>query len=117
MLCQNCKLNESTIHLYTNVNGKQKQVDLCQNCYQIIKTDPNNPLFSGLNHVSHAPGGINPFFDDFFGDLNNFRAFNGQDLPNTPPTQSGGKTEVEETVMDEIIIATKLQLLLKPKGF
>ncbi|EAO70429.1 ATP-dependent Clp protease, ATP-binding subunit [Streptococcus agalactiae 515] len=25
-----------------------------------------------------------------FGDLNNFRAFNGQDLPNTPPTQSGG---------------------------
>ncbi|HFZ7241176.1 TPA: ATP-dependent Clp protease ATP-binding subunit, partial [Streptococcus agalactiae] len=57
---------------------------------QIIKTDPNNPLFSGLNHVSHAPGGINPFFDDFFGDLNNFRAFNGQDLPNTPPTQSGG---------------------------
>ncbi|MDE7494509.1 ATP-dependent Clp protease ATP-binding subunit, partial [Streptococcus agalactiae] len=44
----------------------------------------------GLNHVSHAPGGINPFFDDFFGDLNNFRAFNGQDLPNTPPTQSGG---------------------------
>ncbi|MFS5276771.1 AAA family ATPase [Streptococcus agalactiae] len=90
MLCQNCKLNESTIHLYTNVNGKQKQVDLCQNCYQIIKTDPNNPLFSSLNHVSHAPGGINPFFDDFFGDLNNFRAFNGQDLPNTPPTQSGG---------------------------
>lgn len=90
MLCQNCKLNESTIHLYTNVNGKQKQVDLCQNCYQIIKTDPNSPLFSGLNHVSHAPGGINPFFDDFFGDLNNFRAFNGQDLPNTPPTQSGG---------------------------
>lgn len=90
MLCQNCKLNESTIHLYTNVNGKQKQVDLCQNCYQIIKTDPNNPLFSGLNHVSHAPGGINPFFDDFFGDLNNFRAFNGQDLPNTPPTQAGG---------------------------
>ncbi|MDE7481264.1 AAA family ATPase, partial [Streptococcus agalactiae] len=56
----------------------------------MIKTDPNNPLFSGLNHVSHAPGGINPFFDDFFGDLNNFRAFNGQDLPNTPPTQSGG---------------------------
>lgn len=27
------------------------------------------------------------------------------------------ETEVEETVMDEIIIATKLQLLLKPKGF
>ena len=42
MLCQNCKINESTIHLYTNVNGRQQQVDLCQNCYKIMKTDPNN---------------------------------------------------------------------------
>ena len=42
MLCQNCKINDSTIHLYTNVNGHQQQVDLCQNCYQIMKTDPNN---------------------------------------------------------------------------
>ncbi|MBF7094590.1 AAA family ATPase [Streptococcus sp. HF-1907] len=98
MLCQNCNLNESTIHLYTNVNGKQQQVDLCQNCYQIIKTDPNNAFFAGLNNPkpsssqgnSGASNSINPFFDDFFGDLNNFRAFGGQDLPNTPPTQAGG---------------------------
>mgnify|MGYP004447406617 CR=1 FL=1 len=97
MLCQNCNLNEATIHLYTNVNGKQKQIDLCQNCYQIIKTDPNNALFAGLNNLNHSDqptknqnNSINPFFDDFFGDLNNFRAFKGQDLPNTPPTQSGG---------------------------
>ncbi|EHJ51878.1 ATP-dependent Clp protease ATP-binding subunit [Streptococcus macacae] len=88
MLCQNCNLNESTIHLYTNVNGKQKQIDLCQNCYQIMKTDPENGF---LNHLSQQNNNspINPFFDDFFGDLNNFRAFN-QDLPNSPKTQSGG---------------------------
>ena len=95
MLCQNCNLNEATIHLYTNVNGQQKQVDLCQNCYQIIKTDPNNAFFAGLNDANNnrqqnQASGINPFFDDFFGDLNNFRAFGGQDLPNTPPTRSGG---------------------------
>ena len=95
MLCQNCNLNEATIHLYTNVNGQQKQVDLCQNCYQIIKTDPNNAFFAGLNDANNnrqqnQASGINPFFDDFFGDLNNFRAFGGQDLPNTPPIQSGG---------------------------
>lgn len=96
MLCQNCNLNESTIHLYTNVNGHQKQIDLCQNCYQIMKTDPNNAILGGLGNGSQTSseqaqaGGINPFFDDFFNDLNNFRAFNGQDLPNTPPTQSGG---------------------------
>lgn len=87
MLCQNCNLNEATIHLYTSVNGQQKQVDLCQNCYQIMKTDPENSFLNNLSHQNSSS--MNPFFDDFFGDLNNFRAFN-QDLPNSPQTQSGG---------------------------
>ncbi|VEF07832.1 ATP-dependent Clp protease ATP-binding subunit [Streptococcus equi] len=90
MLCQNCNLNESTIHLYTSINGKQRQIDLCQNCYQIMKTDPKNPILGGYTGNQQAQQqSQNPFFDDFFGDLNNFRAF-GQ-LPNTPPTQSGGQ--------------------------
>ena len=83
MLCQNCNLNEASIHLYTNVNGNQQQVDLCQNCYKIMKSDPKNPL-----NQFNQTGGSN-FFDDFFSDLNNFRSSNG-DLPNTPPTQEGG---------------------------
>lgn len=83
MLCQNCNLNEASIHLYTNVNGNQQQVDLCQNCYKIMKSDPENPL-----NQFNQTGGSN-FFDDFFSDLNNFRSSNG-DLPNTPPTKEGG---------------------------
>ena len=83
MLCQNCKINDSTIHLYTNVNGKKQQVDLCQNCYQIMKTDPNNALFNGLTNM--AKNQIDPF-EDFFGNLSNFQ--HSQDP--TPPTQSGG---------------------------
>lgn len=83
MLCQNCKINESTIHLYTNVNGKKQQVDLCQNCYQIMKTDPNNSLFGGLTNMNNH--NIDPF-DDFFNHLGNFQ---GPKDP-TPPTQSGG---------------------------
>lgn len=83
MLCQNCNLNEASIHLYTNVNGNQQQVDLCQNCYKIMKSDPQPPL-----NQFNQTGGSN-FFDDFFSDLNNFRSSNG-DLPNTPPTQEGG---------------------------
>ncbi|MDT0857480.1 hypothetical protein RNS17_13205, partial [Staphylococcus pseudintermedius] len=47
MLCRNCNLNESTIHLYTSVNGKQRQVDLCQNCYQIMKSNPANSILNG----------------------------------------------------------------------
>ena len=84
MLCQNCKINDSTIHLYTNVNGHQQQVDLCQNCYQIMKTDPNNSLLAGLNQQNR--GGRDPF-EDFFNQLGNFQA---PQEPQTPPTQSGG---------------------------
>ena len=96
MLCQNCKINDSTIHLYTNLNGKQKQIDLCQNCYKIIKTDPNNSLFKGMTDPNNSlfkgmtdlnNRDFDPF-GDFFNDLNNFRPSNN--TPPTPPTQSGG---------------------------
>ncbi len=85
MLCQNCKINDSTIHLYTNLNGKQKQIDLCQNCYKIIKTDPNNSLFKGITDLNNRD--FDPF-GDFFNDLNNFRP--SSNTPPTPQTQSGG---------------------------
>ena len=82
MLCQNCKINDSTIHLYTNINGQQKQIDLCQNCYKIIKTDPNNTLFKGMTDLNNHD--FDPF-GDFFNDLNNFKPSSN----NVPPTQSG----------------------------
>lgn len=85
MLCQNCKINDSTIHLYTNLNGKQKQIDLCQNCYKIIKTDPNNSLFKGMTDLNNRD--FDPF-GDFFNDLNNFRP--SSNTPPIPPTQLGG---------------------------
>ncbi|HEU9636610.1 TPA: ATP-dependent Clp protease ATP-binding subunit [Streptococcus pneumoniae] len=85
MLCQNCKINDSTIHLYTSLNGKQKQIDLCQNCYKIIKTDPNNSLFKGMTDLNNRD--FDPF-GDFFNDLNNFRP--SSNTPPIPPTQSGG---------------------------
>ena len=86
MLCQNCKINESTIHLYTNVNGNKQQIDLCQNCYQIMKTDPNNSLFRGLTQANNQ--GSDPI-DDFFNSLGNFQQPQ-EPNPNIPPTQSGG---------------------------
>ncbi|MGT2912863.1 ATP-dependent endopeptidase clp ATP-binding subunit [Streptococcus criceti] len=88
MLCQNCKLNDASIHLYANVNGQQKQIDLCQNCYRIMKADPENILNSNLTSQNPQNQSMDSFFDDFFGDLNNFRAFN-PDLPNAPQTQAG----------------------------
>ena len=84
MLCQNCKINESTIHLYTNVNGHKQQVDLCQNCYQIMKTDPEHSLFGGIANANNH--GTDPI-DDFFNSLSNFQQ---PQEPTTPPTQSVG---------------------------
>ncbi|WP_294916895.1 ATP-dependent Clp protease ATP-binding subunit, partial [uncultured Streptococcus sp.] len=81
--------------LYTNVNGQQKQIDLCQNCYQIMKTDPNNTILGNLgggqsatSNNQNQASGTNPF-DDFFSNLGNFQAFGNQNFQNTPPTQSG----------------------------
>lgn len=85
MLCQNCKINDATIHLYTNMNGHQQQVDLCQNCYQIMKTDPENSILGDLRHFN-ASQPSDPF-SDFFSNLGNFQQ---PQEPQTPPTQSGG---------------------------
>ncbi len=84
MLCQNCNLNEASIHLYTNVNGKQRQIDLCQNCYQIMKTDPQNSLL-GNQKQGTLSDSIKPLFEDFMDDLNNFQPFSK--LPNSPRSE------------------------------
>ncbi|QIW54926.1 AAA domain-containing protein [Lactococcus raffinolactis] len=92
MLCQNCQLNEATIHLYANVNGVKKQNDLCQNCYQIMKSGgPTNLFGGGANQgaTNQSDANYNPF-DDLFGTLgNNMNHPNGRPDNATPPTQTG----------------------------
>lgn len=78
MLCHNCKMNDATIHLYTSINGHQQQVDLCQNCYQIMKSDPNASLLKGLNSNSNDPLG------DFFQNLGNFQRPEQEETGNRP---------------------------------
>ena len=82
MLCQNCNINEATIHLYTNVNGQKQQTDLCQNCYQIMKSGGQENLFSNATPISDDP--FNPFPDIF-----NALHGNNEQQRQTPPTQSG----------------------------
>ncbi|KRK97224.1 ATP-binding protein [Secundilactobacillus odoratitofui DSM 19909 = JCM 15043] len=92
MLCQNCHEREATIHLYLNVNGTRQQVDLCQNCYQLLKNQQNNS--------NPGNGGAQMAQDPFgFGNLDDiFRAMQGGN-PNAnqqgyqqqqPPTQPSG---------------------------
>ncbi|MGT2667383.1 AAA family ATPase [Streptococcus rifensis] len=86
MLCHNCQINDATIHLYSNFNGRQQQVDLCQNCYQIMKTDPENPILGGLSNIKNQQKSP---FDDFFDNLSNFQRPQQGPGNQTPPTQAG----------------------------
>ncbi|GAX02165.1 ATP-dependent Clp protease ATP-binding subunit [Secundilactobacillus silagei] len=92
MLCQNCHQREATIHLYLNVNGQRQQVDLCQNCYQLLKNQQNNS--------NPGNGGAQMAQDPFgFGNLDDiFRAMQGGNQngnpqgyqQQVPPTQPSG---------------------------
>lgn len=90
MLCKNCNINDATIHLYNNLNGKQQQVDLCHNCYQIMKTDPNNAILRGLGDLTN-PNNMDPF-SEFFNHLGGYPGNTpaGKNREQTPPTQAGG---------------------------
>ncbi|MBF0777191.1 ATP-dependent Clp protease ATP-binding subunit [Streptococcus cuniculi] len=90
MLCHNCNINDATIHLYTNLNGKQQQVDLCHNCYQIMKTDPNNAILKGLGDLAN-PNNMDPF-SEFFNNIGGIPGHTpaGKPRHQTPPTQAGG---------------------------
>lgn len=89
MLCKNCNINDATIHLYNNLNGKQQQVDLCHNCYQIMKTDPNNAILRGLGDLTN-PNNMDPF-SEFFNHLGGYPGNTpaGKNREQTPPTQAG----------------------------
>lgn len=85
MLCQNCNQRDATIHLYTNMNGQKGQLDICQNCYQLLK----NANESGSSR-NNRPTPQDPFG---FGGLDNFfRSMQNPTGQGVPPTQSGGNS-------------------------
>ena len=82
MLCQNCHKNPATIHLTTNLNGRQTSIDLCQNCYQEIKNEAN-----GFNNIGQDPFGFGSL-DDIFKAISNPNFSNQQNMSQEPPTQN-----------------------------
>lgn len=93
MLCQNCHKNEATIHLYTNVNGQRMQINLCQNCYQLLKQQEGNNLGNGgAANMAQDPFGFGNL-DDIFRAMQNGNVENPQGLnQQVPPTQPSGPT-------------------------
>ncbi|MBV7389892.1 ATP-dependent Clp protease ATP-binding subunit [Enterococcus sp. ALS3] len=87
MLCQNCHINEATIHLYANVNGQNKQLDYCQSCYQKLK---NQASGGAPQMAQNDPFGFGSL-DDLFRNMSNQMNQGRQGQPDqTPPTQFGG---------------------------
>ena len=63
MLCQNCHQRQASIHLYTKINGQNKEIYLCQQCYQELRNQQGNQMNN----------------DNFFGDFDDlFNALNGR---------------------------------------
>nr|WP_295970171.1 ATP-dependent Clp protease ATP-binding subunit [uncultured Bacillus sp.] len=66
MLCQNCQERNANIMIRMVVNGKEKQLQLCQTCYEAEKQkmatqfQPNFPIFGGFKGMDHLP------IDDLF---------------------------------------------------
>lgn len=95
MLCQNCHKNEATIHLYTNVNGQRAEVNLCQNCYQLLKQQQsNNNGNGGARMAQQDPFGFGNL-DDIFramqgGTSGQPEDVYGQQVPPTQPTRGNG---------------------------
>ena len=67
MLCQNCQQNQATLHLTTNINGRQTSIDLCPNCYRALKNQSQLP--PSLDDIFQDSFGSDPFAD-FFKEIN-----------------------------------------------
>ncbi|MCQ2008800.1 MAG: ATP-dependent Clp protease ATP-binding subunit [Sporolactobacillus sp.] len=57
MLCDECKLNQAVVEMNVMINGQQKHLHLCEECYAKMKNNFNMPSF--------FQGGGSPF-DDLF---------------------------------------------------
>ena len=104
MLCQNCHQRQASIHLYTKINGQNKEIDLCQQCYQELRNQQGNQMNN----------------DNFFGDFDDlFNALNGRsnganrdnDQNPSGPTPGRGGNSGGQSLLDQF--GTDLTTLAK----
>ncbi len=84
MLCDNCHERPASIHLYTNVNGQDREISLCQQCYQELKNQ------QGQNNSMNNNNAFFGDFDDLFNALNNNNNEQNNPQGHNPRMQMGG---------------------------
>lgn len=96
MLCQNCQQNHATLHLTTNINGRQTSIDLCPNCYQALKNQSQLP--PSLDGIFQDPFGSDPFAD-FFKEIK--RQSQQRPTPAQDPQTKGGDNGDNGGILDK----------------
>ena len=84
MLCDNCDERPASIHLYTNVNGQDREISLCQQCYQELKNQQGQ--INNMNNNNAFFGD----FDDLLNALNNSNNEQNNSQERDPRMQMGG---------------------------
>ena len=84
MLCDNCHERPASIHLYTNVNGQDREISLSQQCYQELKNQQGQ--INNMNNNNAFFGD----FDDLLNALNNSNNEQNNSQERDPRMQMGG---------------------------
>ena len=89
LICENCHERPASIHLYTTLNGQSREINLCQQCYQELRSNQRN---SGNNNMNNDNNEFFGDFDELFNALNgnNRNAANNNPNPQDPRMQMGG---------------------------
>ncbi|CAI2619614.1 ATP-dependent Clp protease ATP-binding subunit ClpE [Apilactobacillus kunkeei] len=69
MKCENCHINEATIHLLVNFNGEKRHIDICQDCYQKLSQQSEQYRNNGGVDMMNDPFGFS-ILDDLFNAMN-----------------------------------------------
>ncbi|KPN82286.1 ATP-dependent Clp protease ATP-binding subunit ClpA [Apilactobacillus kunkeei] len=69
MKCENCHINEATIHLLVNFNGEKRHIDICQDCYHKLSQQSEQYRNNGGVDMMNDPFGFSSL-DDLFNAMN-----------------------------------------------
>ncbi|CAI2621396.1 ATP-dependent Clp protease ATP-binding subunit ClpE [Apilactobacillus kunkeei] len=69
MKCENCHINEATIHLLVNFNGEKRHIDICQDCYHKLSQQSEQYHNNGGVDMMNDPFGFSSL-DDLFNAMN-----------------------------------------------
>ncbi|CAI2617797.1 ATP-dependent Clp protease ATP-binding subunit ClpE [Apilactobacillus kunkeei] len=69
MKCENCHINEATIHLLINFNGEKRHIDICQDCYQKLSQQSEQYRNNGGVDMMNDPFSFSSL-DDLFNAMN-----------------------------------------------